>query len=96
MPKDTSNIAPWERKAHEIIARYCRESWLHANTPSAATRKLLRDDPSVRLYKKHRPYVVPAIANALVVALRIHDNHTREHEVKRLFEIERAGVWSLI
>jgi hypothetical protein len=96
MPKDTDSIAPWERKAHEIIARYCRESWLHANAPNAATRKLLRDDPSVRLCKKHRPYAVPAIADALVKALSTHDICAREHEIKRLFEIERSGAWSLI
>lgn len=96
MPNDTNSIAPWERKAHETIARYCRESWLRANTPNAATMKLLQDDPSVRLYKKHRPYAVPAIADALVKALAIHDSRAREHEVKRLFEIERSGAWSLI
>jgi hypothetical protein len=91
-----NSIAPWERKAHEVIAKYCRESWLHTNTPNAATRKLLRDDPSVRLYKKHRPYSVPAIAAALVNALAIHDSRAREHEIKRLFEIERSSAWSLI
>lgn len=96
MANDTDSIAPWERKAHDIISRHSREAWLRANAPNAATRKLLRDDSSVRLYKRHRPYTIPAIAEALVKALAIHDDSAREHELKRLFEIERSGAWSLI
>lgn len=86
----------WEQKAHDIIARYCRESWLRANIPQKEVRKLLRGEPAVLLVDKHRPYTVPAIAAALVKALAIHDDRAREHEVKRLFEIERSGAWSLI
>ncbi len=45
---------------------------------------------------KRQGYSVPAIADALVKALGIKDGKAREHEVKRLFEIERVGAWSLI
>lgn len=89
-------LTPWERKAHELVARYCREAYLRANTPKRAVRRLLARDSRVRLVKKHRPYTVPAIANALVAALGIHEDVAREREIKRLFEVERQGAWSLI
>lgn len=73
------------RKAREIIARYALEAYREANTTKRGTRR-----------KRHRPYTVPAIAEALTAALSIADEREREHEIKRLFEIERMGAWSLI
>ena len=46
--------------------------------------------------KRQPGYSVPAIAHALVRALGIVDDRSREHEVKRLFEVERLGAWTLI
>jgi hypothetical protein len=51
---------------------------------------------SWRANKKRRGYRLPAIASALVSALGIRDNVAREHEIKRLFEVERLGVWTLV
>ena len=76
----------WEEKAHRIIAAYCRTSYLQTNPPPTKPGTC----------KRHRPYHVPSIAHALVSALAIHDEHEREHECKRLFEVERLGAWSLI
>lgn len=66
----------WEKKAHRVIAQYCRESWeQNGRWPG---------------------YYVPSIAHALVQALGIHNDDEREREVKRLFEVERLGAWTLI
>jgi len=78
-------MKPYEEKAHKLIARYCRESYLNANPPKPKRKR-----------KRHTPYSVPEIAEALVKALGIHDEREREHECKRLFEIERSGAWSFI
>jgi len=89
-------MKPWEIKAHRIVAQYCRESYLRANTPNKTIRRLLRADRTVKLYKRHVPYSVPAIADALVNALGLHNERAREYEIKRLLEVERLGAWSLI
>lgn len=68
-----------------MIARYCRDAWRQTNTQRDGTR-----------YQRHRPYAIPEIAAALVSALGIHDDEAREHEIKRLFELERTGAWTLI
>ena len=46
--------------------------------------------------RRRSGYSIPAIAHALVKALGLHDPVAREYEVKRLFEVERLGAWSLI
>jgi hypothetical protein len=46
--------------------------------------------------KKRAGYRLPAIANALVKALGMHDAKEREHEIKRLCEVERLGAWTLV
>ncbi len=46
--------------------------------------------------KKRGGYSLPEIASALVAALGLKDRGESEREVKRLFEIERVGAWSLI
>lgn len=60
----------WQEKAHRIIARLARESYLKANT-----------SPGGNLYKKHRPYSLPETARALVDALGRND----EERAKAIF-----------
>ena len=76
---------PWIAKAREIAARYSHEAWRQANFDKTGKR-----------YKRRRPYAVPAIAEALVKAIGLPDRTAREHECKRLFEVERLGAWSMI
>lgn len=46
---------------------------------------------------KRRPgYRLPEVATALVKALGMHDRVAAEHEVKRLFEVERLGAWTRV
>ena len=74
-------MAAWHDKANRLIAQYCLASYRQANILSnGATRK------------RHVPYSVPEIAQALVAALGAND----EHEAKRLFHVESLGAWSLI
>lgn len=49
-----------------------------------------------RANKRRGGYTLPEIARALVAALGLKNATAREHELKRLFEIERLGAWSLI
>lgn len=67
----------WHDKAKQIIAEECRAAWRAANPPGR---------------KRHKPYRVPEIADALIAALNKND----EHEAKRLFVIHRTGALSLI
>ena len=60
----------WRDKANKEIATACFAAWKAAN---------IRKDG--RLYRAHRPYTVPAIADALVDCLARDD----EHEAKRIF-----------
>ncbi len=46
--------------------------------------------------KRKKGYRIPEIADALVKALGVHDNKAREYEIKRLFEVERLGAWTLV
>jgi len=62
-------MEPYEIKAHALIAVLCFRSWKQANTA-----------PNGHCYKKHRPYTVPALAQALVEQLGRHD----EEAVKAL------------
>ena len=71
----------WHDKAKEIIGRYSLESYRRANVL-----------PNGQKRKRHVPYSVPEIATALVAALSADD----ELEAKRLFEVERTGLWSLL
>lgn len=41
-------------------------------------------------------YSVPELARALVKALGIHNNKEREHEIKRLFQVEYYKAYTLI
>lgn len=67
----------WRQKALAIISAECARAYSEANTPRR---------------KRHVPYRVPEIAEALVKALDKDD----EHEVKRLFLIHSTGTLSLI
>ena len=71
----------WHDKAKEIIGRYSLESYRQANVL-----------PNGQKRKRHVPYSVPEIATALAAALSADD----ELEAKRLFEVERTGLWSLL
>ena len=55
----------WQDKAHRIIGILCYESFIKANTRKHGG-----------LYKKHKPYSVPDIANELVVCLANDDEKT--------------------
>ena len=72
-------LTGYEAKAHKMVASYC----LAAKQKAQGKRK------------KHVPYSVPKIAEALCKALGMPEP-TREREIKRLFEIELTGSWSLI
>jgi hypothetical protein len=63
-------MKPWEQKANRIIAELSRRSWLQAN--------LLKND---RLRKRHAPYSVPPLAEALMECLGSGD----EERAKALF-----------
>lgn len=67
----------WRTKALAIVSAECARAYREANTPKR---------------RKHRPYSVPEIAEALIKALDKND----EHEVKRLFIIYDTGALSLI
>lgn len=71
----------WRHKAEEIIASYCLESYQQSNYTKNGKKRF-----------HHVPYSVPEIAQALIKALDKND----EHEAKRLFEVERLGLWSMI
>jgi hypothetical protein len=71
----------WQNKAKDIIAKYARQAYLQANQL-----------PNGKIRKKHLPYTVPEICEALIDALNKDD----EHEAKRLFQVEAIGSWTLI
>ena len=62
-------MEPYEIKAHQLISALCTSSWKQATTA-----------PNGHRYKTHRPYTVPALAQALVEQLGRHD----EEAVKAL------------
>lgn len=66
----------WRQKAQAIISLECARAYTAANKGK----------------KRHVPYRVPEIAEALIKALDKND----EHEVKRLFHIYHTGALSLI
>ena len=63
-------LLPWERKAHDIIARLCYASYRQTNTKKDGT-----------MYKKKRPYSVPKLAADLVECLGAED----EERAKAIF-----------
>jgi hypothetical protein len=67
----------WEAKAHRIIAAECLASYLQTNTR-----------PDGQRYRRHRPYAVPATAEALVRCLGTND----EAGAKAIFLRIAAGV----
>lgn len=67
-------MAPWEDKAHKVIAALCLAAWEQANPKGRNGQRP----------KKHRPYQVPDLAANLVVALGLHDAAKREESVKAL------------
>ncbi len=68
---------PWRQKARDIIAAESLAAYRAANTPKR---------------KRHVPYRLPAIVDALVAALGQDD----EHEAKRLFIVHATGAETLI
>ena len=70
----------WHAKARQIIAKHCEQSYRAANFKNKIRSR------------KHVPYRVPEIAEALIRALNSDD----EHEAKRLFIIESTRTHSLI
>jgi len=77
-------MSTWERKAHSIAAGYSLES---------ARKVRTKRDLAKGRWKPYRP---PEIVDALVKGLGLHDAQERERELKRLFEVERQGCWTLI
>ena len=71
----------WRDKANAMVAAECLASYRAANIL-----------PNGRLRKRHVPYRVPELSEALIQAL----NANNEHEVKRLFLVADLGAWSLI
>lgn len=71
----------WQHKAERLIAEHAMAAYKAANIL-----------PNGQKRKRHVPYRLPEIAEALVAALGAND----EHEAKRLFMVESAGSWSLI
>lgn len=71
----------WRNKAQRIVADECLASWRQAN---------VTQDGRVR--RKHVPYSVPALSQALIEALGNDD----EHECKRLFYVQSLGAETLI
>jgi hypothetical protein len=61
---------PWQAKAHRLIADMCEASYRQANTKPHGGR-----------YQRHRPYSVPALAQALIACLTRED----EEAAKRIF-----------
>jgi len=54
----TCETRTWHAKAHRLIAEMCQASYAHANRKADGT-----------LYRRHRPYSVPALAGELVDCL---------------------------
>lgn len=68
----------WREKANRRIQELARGSWRAANTLHSGPRK-------GQLRKRHRPYTIPAEADALVEALGDHDEQRGELRAKRIF-----------
>ena len=68
----------WRKKASRIIGEYCLAEYNRVNKN--------------KKNKKHVPYSVPEIAEALLQCL----NNNDEYEAKRLFIIISTGSFSLI
>ena len=78
--KDTTDKA-WHDKAARIVRKHAEASWRAANVlPNGRTRK------------RHVPYTLPAICEALIAAMYKDD----EYEAKRLFIIDEIGAYTLI
>lgn len=78
-------VPAWETKAHATIARLCFAAWDKAQQKRGGGR-----------YRRHRPYAIPAEADALVKALGMHDRREAEETCKalffRVFDLEDMGV----
>ena len=81
---DNQPTPAWEIKAHKVIESLSFEAWRKANTNPRTGQR----------YAKHRQYVVPQLANDLVNALGIHDDHEREKRVKALLLEHAYRVFS--
>lgn len=64
----------WRHKANRLIQAMSFKAWHDAN-----------HDKRGRRYKRHRPYVIPAEAEALVECLGMHDQVAAEHRAKDMF-----------
>jgi hypothetical protein len=72
-------MAPWEGKAHRLIAAMARASWEAANRL-----------PNGRLRRRHAPYSIPPDAARLVEILGMRDRDAAEREAKALFQLRAA------
>jgi len=80
-----SLLAPWEQKAHRVIAALCAASARQANT----------DPRTGRPYRRHRPYSVPTLAQDLVHCLghRFPDSEARAKAIfVQLAEIPESAT----
>lgn len=68
-------MEPWEAKAHRLISAMALAAY------NASNRR-----PDGRLYKRHRPYTLPAAAARLVAVLGLHDRAEAEREAKAMFQ----------
>lgn len=71
----------YQDKVNEAVAAMAQEAYRQANTTKAGTRR-----------KRHVPYALPELANAMVKALNTDD----EAEAKRLLLLYRTGALSLV
>lgn len=69
----------WRAKAHRVIYDMCHRSWLQQNTG--------RDG---KLYKNHRQYSIPELAQELIECLGMHDQKLGEYRAKQIFCYEMA------
>jgi len=71
----------WHHAVKRAIGEQCMQAYRQANTKSDGTMR-----------RKHVPYPVPDLAQAMVAAL----DRDNEEEAKRLLLIYRTGALSLV
>lgn len=64
----------WRKKAEQLIARLSLEAYRERNTKKNG-----------ELYKKYKPYAIPAVAEELVQILGMHDEKEAEERAKAIF-----------
>ena len=72
----------WAQKASLIISQLAWGAYKKANTNKCAGK----------IFKQHRPYTLPPLADELVKALGLADREAAEKRVKELFIIHDIGA----